>query len=250
MSQPTRLRTTFRLKIVVLFLFLAGLALLGSGRVSREISGQSPTLTRGVSETTESLPPTELIDSFDRAIQQRFVLRPEFGIRRMLGIPVGISNPHLKHFSPDTDAEKEAVRAFTESGWDVGMYLFGRRVIRRTDTKKEKYDIRYRLFDPITVVAGKKDPDFVESKKFAEQIKQAFVDFQTKGSPNENEIRFDRGSWSYVARPVRAISQSCLQCHKDYVITERLGDGQFTARKRRLGDANGVLVYAFKRREE
>lgn len=252
MASTKRSGTTFRLKIVVLFLFLTGVGVLLWNPARHEISGQVPqTSTQGFMERGTSVPAEILINDFDKVIQERFLTAPSFGIRRMAPlVPPGPENPHFESFSPGNAAEYSAVNAFAMNGWDVGIYLFGRKVTRRTDTKKEKYDIRYRQFDPIPVTRGLKKTDFPEGKGLVPEIKQAFVEFTRTGGENENEIRLDRGRWSYVMRPVRAANQSCVQCHKDYVITERLGDGKFTARKRRVGDPNGVLVYAFKRSNE
>jgi hypothetical protein len=232
---------TARLTAVVLFLFVGGVAVFQSGRArSQEAVNTYVETTSLVDEASDIAPPARLIDNFDAIIQKRFLTMPNFGIARVVNpFPARMSSTHLSSFSP-RDADEFA----------VGMYLFGRRVIRREKTRNEKYDIKYRLFDPIKVVSHDKKPDYHDSKKFAEQIKQAFVEFQRSGGEQESEIRFERGKWSFVARPVRAVNQSCLDCHTDYVISERLGEGKFTARKRRLGDPNGVIVYAFTKRGE
>ena len=242
-------RTTFRVKIVVLFLFVLGLGLILADQSFRETRGQVRSPQGATEEVTITVPADVLIDDFDKTIQQRFLTAPSFGIRRIEPRVPPLENPHFQYFTPNTEAERSAVNAFDLNGWDVGIFLYGRKVTRRTDTKKEKYNIRYRIFDPIPVTGELKKSDFSSPKDLAEEIKQAFVDFQKPGSPNENEVRLEGGRWSYVARPVRAATRSCIVCHKDYVITERLGDGKFTARPRKIGDANGVLVYAFRRRD-
>lgn len=239
--------TRFRLKVIVLTVWLLAIVVIEFHPSTSETYAQ----TR--ESVANTLPPDELIDAFDKTLQSRFLSAPNFGIRRIVipGPAPRLESSHLNQFHPNSEAEHAAVAAFENSGWDVGIYLFGRRVELRTDTKeKDKYDIKYRLFDPIPITKDLKPSKLRESKKMAEEIKQAFVEFQKPGSPNENELRFSGGKWALVARPVRAVNQSCLECHKDYVITERLGDGQFTVRKRRIGDANGILVYAFAKRGE
>jgi hypothetical protein len=243
-------KTGPRLKITVLAVCITVAALTQSLQYSRQISGQTRTLVGGdAPATTASLPPEGLIDDFDRSIQLRFLTAPSFGIRRIQ--PVGPISTHLDQFHPTTDLERDSVAAFESNGWDVGIYLSGRRVKLRPDTKgDEKYDITYRLFEPIPVTSGLKQSKLRDSKKLADEVKQAFVEFQKPGGANENEMRFESGRWSFVARPVRAVNQSCLQCHTDSVVTERLGNGKFAIRKRRIGDANGILMYAFAKRGE
>ena len=225
------------------------MVLIQTDPLRQQIRGQAPEPARQkLAEASASLPADVLIDDFDKTIQERFLTAPQFGIFRIT--PNRPISPHLDQFTPQTPGEISAVNAFAINGWDVGIYLFGRKVTRRTDSKSEKYDIKYRLFDPIKVTSVRKKVDFQKSTALIKEIKNAFVTFQKTGDPNENEVRFENGRWSYIVRPVRAANQSCLQCHKDYVITDRLGDGKFTVRERRIGDANGVLVYAFKKSNE
>jgi hypothetical protein len=198
-----------------------------------------------------SLSVETVVDGFDRSIQRRFLTEPSFGMARLGsgGPRTGPAPKHFDSFRPHTEEEYASVAAFEKDGWDVGIYLFGRRVTPRTNTKKENdYDIRYRLFNPLPVTKGLKRSSFRKQKKLAEEVKRAFLEFQDTDSPNANEMRFDDGEWSYIARPVRASSQSCLQCHRDYVITDKIAEGKFTARPRKVGDVNGVLFYALRKR--
>jgi hypothetical protein len=198
--------------------------------------------------TAASTSPETLIDDFDKIIQQRFLTSPGFGFARLVFVPVRPTGPkpgHVDSFNPSSEAELSAVAGFEKEGWDVGLYLFGRRVQPRTKTEKENdYDIRYRLFNPIPVTKGLKRSSFPKQKKLANEAKQAFLEFQRS---NKNEMRFDVGEWSYIARPVRVANQTCLQCHTDLVITDKTAEGKFTARPRRIGDVNGVLFYALRK---
>jgi len=73
--------------------------------------------------------------------------------------------------------------------------------------------------------------------------------FQNETADAPKNIEFVKGDWSYVAKPVRAMNESCLKCHNDYVILDKLPNGQFKMRKRQVGDVNGVLLYAFRHRK-
>ena len=243
--------TTHKLKVTVVFaaaLLAAVFVLLASLHTRVEVQADSIDPIDTVSDPTS---PEALVEKFDKTIQLRFLTEPFVGMARIAPRrPTGPSPRHVSGFSPQTHEEVAAVAGFEKEGWDVGIYLFGRRVDPRTNTKKETdYDIRYRLFNPAPVTSGLKRSSFRKQKKLAEEVKRAFLEFQKMDGPNANEMKFEIGDWSYFARPVRASNQSCLQCHRDYVITDKLADGKFVARPRKIGDVNGVLFYALRKRE-
>lgn len=239
--------TKYRVKLMVVaaaILPVIFLQLLPS--MPRTEAHQVPVVARVFAPAPAS--PESLVDEFDKIIQQRFLTTPGFGAARLVFVPVRPTGPkpgHVGSFNPSTATELSAVTGFEKEGWDAGMYLFGRRVQPRTNTKKENdYDIRYRLFNPIPITKGMKRSSFQNQKKLANQAKQAFLEFQNSSA---EEMRFEVGEWSYIARPVRVANQTCLQCHTDYVITDKIAEGKFTARPRRIGDVNGVLFYALRK---
>jgi hypothetical protein len=244
--------TTHRLKLTIVATAIVVGVFIQFAPSRTRLEGR-PFAVEMIDSNTASTTPDVLIDDFDKVIQRRFLTEPGFGAARLGsadGRPSGPNPGHMDSFRPNAAAELAAVTAFEKEGWDVGMYLFGRRVQPRTNTKKENdYDIRYRLFNPLPVTRGLKRSSFRKQKKLANEAKRAFLEFQDPDSPNANGMKFEFGEWSYIARPVRASSQSCLQCHKDYVITDKLAEGKFVARPRRLGDVNGVLFYALRKRE-
>lgn len=243
----TSRRKTFLLKIAVVVVGCAAVVIVSQfPSTVRETAGQ--TKYSDDRRVPSVRPIKSLIDDFDKSIQLRFLTAPNFGMRRME--PPGPTNPHFEQFSPKTAAEMASVAGFEANNWDVGIYLFGKRTQPKANTKTEKFEIKYRLFDPLPVTRDLKRSDLLRSKTLLTEVKKAFLHFQQPDSPNHAGSTFDIGEWSYVARPVRAVQQSCLECHKDYVVTKKLDDGKFKFRKRQIGDANGVLVYAFSRRDE
>ena len=131
------------------------------------------------------------------------------------------------------------------------LYLFGKRANPRIVDGKTKKDfvINYRINQPVSITKGLKKQDLPKGETLMKDVKEAFLAFQTPNGANENNYDFRVGKWSYVVRPVRAANESCLKCHTDYVVTEKLKSGQFKFRKRQIGDANGVLVYGFSKDE-
>jgi hypothetical protein len=195
-------------------------------------------------------PDMALIDKFDSQIQQRFLTEPFFGIARIAPVtPQPLRSDHLRHFSPVNADEAGIQKSFIDDGWDVGIYLYGRRAEPKIVKGRQKNDfsIRYRVNQPVPVTAGVSEREMQDATDMINQVKEAFLAFQNTAPDELRNFEFDSGDWSYVARPVRAVSQSCLKCHNDYVMLERLGNDKFKMRKRQVGDVNGILLYAFRR---
>lgn len=206
----------------------------------------------GLMPNAAKKPEASIIERFDAAMHKRFLTEPFFGMARMAPIvrqPQPLRSSHVSSFNAIDSEEGSLLTAFEKDGWDVGLYLFGR-VSTQKETKPgstPKFRVNYRLNEPLPITRGVKVKDLHRSSTLMKEVKAAFIEFQTPNSPRENNYEFTIGKWSYVARPVRAVNESCLKCHSDYVITEKLPDGQFRFRKREVGDANGVIIYAFAR---
>jgi hypothetical protein len=195
-------------------------------------------------------PDKALIDKFDTEVRTRFLTMPFFGITRIAPRePVPFRSSHIGSFSPQTPEEVAAVKAFNDDRWDVGIYLYGRRSEPKLKNEKptNKFSIRYRVNRPVPVSFGLREGQLQEPAHLIKYVKQAFLLYQ-KAQPDEaTDFEFENGDWSYIARPVRAMNQSCLQCHNDYVVIDKLPNGQFKLKKREVGDVNGILLYAFRK---
>lgn len=236
---------SLKMKIVVCFVWTFSTVALFSFREFSPASSQ----TKELMLDKNTKPESSLVDRFDKVVQQRFLTEPYFGIRRIQPVPA--PNPHLEYFSPINQEEAASVAAFEKNGWNVSLYLFGRRATPKiVDGKaQKKFSINYRLNKPLSITKELEASKLPKPEKLLKQVKTAFLAFQTPNNPNENDYQFSIGKWSYVARPVRAVNQSCLKCHTDYVITEEIEDDKYKFRKRRVGDANGVLVYGFAKKD-
>jgi hypothetical protein len=231
-----------KLKVAVCLVWTVSVLMFASTQNFWSANGQI------VEKKVKSNPKPEMsqIDAFDFFIQKRFLIEPNFGMRRVAG-PPNPTSPHLNSFQPKYSEEYKYVSGFQKEGWKMGIYLFGRvanpKVVKGVEQKT--FSINYRLNPPLAGTTNVKSGKLPKTKNLLKEVKSAFIAFQTPNSENENNYEFSIGKWSYVARPVRAVNESCLKCHTDYVITEKLGDGKFTFRKRKVGDANGVIVYGF-----
>jgi hypothetical protein len=233
-------------KVLILLVW----ALIAAGALSERpwiVEGQSrSTLNSAVIHT----PDVALIDKFDKAIQERFMTEPTFGRARLEPTrPVPLESAHLNYFVPKNADELTSVKSFGDEGWDVGIYLFGRRSEPKVvnGKQKDRFSIRYRVNRPVPVTTTLREDEMPNAAKLVTEIKQAFLEFQRSTADMPPTYAFDRGDWTYIARPVRAANQSCLKCHNDYVILDKLDNKKFTMRKRRVGDVNGILLYAFRR---
>jgi ribosomal protein S14 len=239
--------TKSNIKVIIVaawLVFISGICI----QRSTQVNGQTSR------EPAPHKPDMRLIDRFDKAINARFLTQPSFGMGRIVSgmtiPPEKLRSGHLSHFSPQTESELATVKAFSDEGWDVGIYLYGRRSEPKVvnGKTKDKFSIRYRINQPVTVTATLKERDLQDASDMVKDVKEAFLVFQNSASDAQQNYEFDRGDWSYVARPVRAANQSCLQCHNDYAVIDKLQDGRFKFRKRAVGDVNGILLYAFRKR--
>lgn len=239
-----------RLKLIAFFavITITGTVLMMSDLSATNAQTKLPSTS---SEMPADLTPDQQsIDRFDAAIHKRFLTQPNFGMGRMMPTtPQPLRSGHVPSFGHASDEERSLIAKFKEDGWLVGLYLFGRRA--EPDEKRhnpmERFKIRYRVNLPVSVTYGLKENQLPRSKSLVKEIKQAFAKFQGEDSSVDGEFRFRKSDWTFVARPVMAVNESCVKCHTDYVVTNQLEDGRFQFRKRKIGDVNGVVVYAFSR---
>lgn len=187
-------------------------------------------------EKPNKKPAAALIEKFDAALQLRFLNEPGFGIARITP-----PNPHLTYFVAKEGDEKRSVESLEADGWRAGLYLFGRRIEKRTNEEngKARFYVSNRAFAPMPVTKDVLPKNLTAPANLLVQTANAFQAFQTADT-----YEFDDGRWAYVAKPVRA-RQSCLQCHTDYVQISKIGEKPYKYRKRQVGDAIGVVIYGF-----
>jgi len=241
--------TKAKSKVLILIVWTLFVCVLITER-SSPVSGQ--TSARATTSAVPRKPDMALIDRFDKEIHTRFLTQPSFGMARLTPLtPFKLKGAHLSYFSPQTADEKSIVDTFNNEGWDVGIYLFGRRSEPKivNGKQKNKFSIQYRVNEPVPVTTKLRERDMQESTDLIKEVKQAFLTYQTSTPEAVRNYEFDRGDWSYVARPVRAMNESCLKCHNDYVVIDKLDNGKFKFRKREVGDVNGILLFAFRKRK-
>jgi hypothetical protein len=235
-----------KLKIVLISIWLSVAVFIANHRDPAAAQTNRP-----ITNIYQRRPDVRLIDRFDNEIHARFLTEPFFGMARLAPTtPVKLRSNHVAGFMPQTPEEIELERTFKDSGWDVGIYLYGRRAVPKLKNGKPQDDfkITYRVNVPVPVTFGLREGQLQDAKGLIRYVKQAFLDFQSAGVDGTNTFEFEKGDWSYVARPVRAVNQSCLKCHNDYVVVDKLANNKFKLKRREVGDVNGILLYAFRKR--
>jgi hypothetical protein len=241
---------TTRLKFLVCLVWAIALVAFFSSQLP---SSANDNTDKAVIDVKTALKPEKTqIERFNEALQNRFLTQPYFGIRRL--DPPYKPNPHFENshfiqFIPQTNEEKASVEDFERNGWKVSLYLFGRRAtpIDAAEKDLKEFKIDYRLNSPLLVTKNLKITQVASAAKLQNEVKMAFDNFQNSNSSNNESYEFSVGKWSYVAKPVRAVDESCIKCHTDYVAIPQSGKNEYQFRRRQVGDANGVLVYGFAR---
>ncbi len=202
------------------------------------------------SEVESGIPKPDLkeVEKFHSLILNKFLTEPGFGSARISPTPP--YSRHVESFYPKNGLEKTIVEDFEQNGWKVGLYLYGKRTEKeiKKGVEQDKFLIDYRLKQPIIITKNiKKREDLSKSVSILKKVKEAFSVFQESETTEEKNFEFEAGGWWYFAKPVRAVNESCVRCHTDYAVVKKLDKGKYQFRKRRVGDVNGVLVYAFQK---
>ncbi len=239
-----------KIKLAICLIWCISLGWVVLFRSSTETKSQNAAKHKTVEREMQT-PNDAIIEKLDASIQNRFLTEPSFGMARIVVVPLGptpLRSAHLNSFSPRNKEEIDAVKFFETEDWDVGLYLFGRTALP-DEKKPERFKIRFRANEPVGISHGLNTKKLPDRKKMLKEIRDAFIFFQEKEPGSEVNYKFEKGKWAFIAKPVRAANESCLKCHSDYVITEKLENDQFKFRKRKVGDVNGVIVYAFSKRD-
>jgi hypothetical protein len=177
----------------------------------------------------------------------------------------------INRFVAETQSEREAISELEKGGWQVAFYLVGRRVLElKPDitnltnlviirpghdssiidgpiaiTPSTIFDEREHTRDRRTGQIVTIPSDISGRKKMLEHLelptrqeiwddaRKAMLEFEKK-----DQYDFSFRKWSIAARPVRA-KEACLKCHT----------GEATLAPPKVGDALGVAMYAYSRKQ-
>ena len=192
----------------------------------RACAGVMVVVSLALSALTASVLADDPIASLNRSIQDRFKdVDNTFGLRRIVVIG---DTPH--RFKPESVTELAAVREVEDARLQVAMYVAGRRVLDREPdlTTKEPLALNRRIiFGPIAVTPPATSEGLPAAFDLIEESRVAFGVLTRRDRHD-----FELADWKFTSRPVRAATAHCLTCH----------------RGRRVGDALGVVLYAYRPR--
>ena len=162
------------------------------------------------------------LSDLNECIQHRFLDTRAFGINRILPMHGVIQ------FRPENAKERSAIEGLQQNGYDVALFLAGRKILDSSEAKT--IDPRTGLQGPayITGPSGLPKMDFL-----LPDARAALASFdRSDGSQTQKD------GWTVTMRPLRATSETCVQCHTR-------GTGGTNANIK-VGDALGVVVYVYR----
>jgi hypothetical protein len=203
------------------------------------------------STTVRVDPEPSPIEYFNEQIILRFydLEVAEFGLAR---IPTrGHDDTTYKRLLALTPREQAAEQELTEAGWEVGFYLGGRGLLRRSTISEAVWregeqngstGHRHTISGPILLGRRKKSSDFPTPWELWEPGRKALIASKLTASYKDSV-----GRWTIEARPVRADRQECLNCHGSrQAVLDKSRDGAAPGALE-IGDALGVVLYVYAR---
>jgi hypothetical protein len=177
----------------------------------------------------------EEISRLNECIQQRFLDRRSFGMRRIL--------PNQYHgdrtFRPENPTELSLVNQLQEKGYELALYLAGRSILTELPPSVLGIDLhRFGVQGPAYITRLRNPDALPERVDLLEQSRAALASFE---SGEGYDIR--KGAWTVAMRPLRASNVSCVLCHAMNVPTQSNPRGQASLKE---GDPLGVAIYVYR----
>jgi len=168
--------------------------------------------------------------TLDAAIQMRFEqVNDRFGYARVV-------RPGAVHgFAPENDAELSSLLDLEDANLRVVLYIGGRRVLGREPDERRAHwpDL---IKGPAWITRGPRVAT-PPAESLSMEARRAFATFERQQPQHEFEVQ----RWNVLARPVRAVNDTCLKCHRS---TGRPWPWSGPS-DMRVGDVIGVVFYAY-----
>jgi hypothetical protein len=237
-------------------------------RLNQETSVKNKILIYGLATTllVNAAPPhvtitePDEIKELDRCVQKRFqdpaaISQRRFGMGRMgqrrmssrqpppagARPTAGHPSPRTHHrdvrdFKSENPAEQAVIDAFQSKGYEVIVYLAGRKILEQPPAKTQ---IRYRygVQGPALITGESMPADAPSTRWLLAESRTALESFEIGDG-----YTLKRGTWTVAMRPLRAANSGCVSCHTSGAARDK----DDSKAKLAVGDAVGVAIYAYR----
>ena len=199
------------------------------------------------------------IKELDRCVQKRFqdpaaISQRRFGMGRMGkrrrpspqppdgSSPIaaqsqqGTHHQDVRDFKSENPAEQAVIDAFQTKGYEVIMYLGGRKILEQPPAKTQ-IEYRYGIQGPALITGKSMAADPPSTSWLLAESRTALESFEISDG-----YTLKRGTWTVAMRPLRAANSGCVNCHTSGVARDNDGSRSELA----VGDAVGVAIYAYR----
>jgi hypothetical protein len=224
------------------------------------IYGLAMTLLVNAAPPRVTIAEPDEIKELDRCVQKRFqdpaaISQRRFGMGRMgqrrMSSPqpppqgrltASHSSPQTRHrdvrdFKSENPAEQAVIDAFRSKGYEVIVYLAGRKVLEQPPAKTQ---IRYRYgVQGPALITGKSMPtDPPSTPWLLAESRTALESFEVGDG-----YTLKRGTWTVAMRPLRVANSGCVSCHTSGAARDK----DDSKAKLAIGDPVGVAIYAYRK---
>jgi hypothetical protein len=168
---------------------------------------------------------TDVLSGLNDCVQKRFLDTGSFGMSRILPLH------GIRQFRPANAMERATVEDLEQKGYEVALFLAGRQILDSAGNKF--FDPRSGVQGPAYITHLPKIDELPNPNALLPDARAALASFDSSDS---YKAQHDR--WSIFMRPLRATSETCVQCHTR-------GAGGAIANLQ-IGDALGVVLYVFR----
>ena len=193
-----------------------------------------------------TVPEPDEMKELDRCVQKRFQDRRSFGMNRMgpRRTPNTPSSPpyhrDVRSFSSENPAEQSVIDALHEKGYEVIVYLAGRKILQHAPEKttiRRRYDVQ----GPALITNKSMPADPPSNRWLLAESRTALESFEIGDG-----YTLKHGPWMIAMRPLRATNSGCISCHTTGIASRPGGSKEQLA----IGDAIGVAIYAYRKTGE
>jgi hypothetical protein len=133
----------------------------------------------------------------------------------------------VRQFRPENPDEQAVVNRLGQDGYQVALYLAGRNVLSAPSPDSLLQPYRYAVQGPAFITRLNAE-ELPRPETLLEESRAAFS--------KDQGYEIQKSGWTVALRPLRATSESCVQCHN------------VAGAHVKMNDVLGVAMYVYKHR--